>query len=377
MDTRTGQSGPLETSLLCARYLADVDAGKITFDEEQLRVLGELERLARELLGAVAPSPLQRLAALFTRKLPAPKGLYLWGGVGRGKTFLMDLFYDSLAAVPRRRTHFHRFMQEVHQRLTSLQGESNPLRKLAKELAAEVRLICFDEFFVQDIADAMLLAGLLEALFDEGVVLVATSNIEPQGLYRDGLQRERFLPAIALLNSHTQVVEVSPGSDYRLRSLEQATLYHCPDGPEAREAMRVSMAELVANPEHLQSGQRIEVLGRLLQVQLIGDGVVWFGFAELCDGPRSAFDYVELARLFEAVLISGVPVFDDSRNDQARRFINLVDELYDRRVKLIIAADAPIVELYQGTQLSFEFERTASRLLEMQSKDYLGAAHKA
>jgi cell division protein ZapE len=223
----------------------------------------------------------------------------------------------------------------------------------------------------------MLLAGLLEALFAEGVVLVATSNIEPQGLYRNGLQRERFLPAIALLNSHTQVVKVSPGSDYRLRSLEQATLYHCPDGSQARQAMQASMVELVANPEHLQSGQRIEVLGRVLQTQLLGDGVVWFEFAELCDGPRSAFDYVELARLYETVLISGVPVFNDSRNDQARRFINLVDELYDRRVKLIIAANAPIVELYQGSQLSFEFERTASRLLEMQSKDYLGAAHKA
>ena len=378
MNFKAEQVARTEDSMLCARYLADVDASKITFDEEQLRVLGKLERLAGELLaGVAAPSPLQRLATLFARTPPAPQGVYLWGGVGRGKTFLMDMFYDSLAAVPRRRTHFHRFMQEVHQRLTMLQGETNPLRKLAKELSAEVRLLCFDEFFVQDIADAMLLAGLLEALFAEGVVLVATSNIEPQGLYRNGLQRERFLPAIALLNSHTQVVEVSPGSDYRLRSLEQAPLYNSPDGAQARQAMQASMVELVANPEHLQSGQRIEVLGRVLQTQLLGDGVVWFGFAELCDGPRSAFDYVELARLYETVLISGVPVFNDSRNDQARRFINLVDELYDRRVKLIIAADAPIVKLYQGSQLSFEFERTASRLLEMQSKDYLGAAHKA
>ena len=378
MNFKAEQVARAEDSMLYARYLADVGAGKITFDEEQLLVLGKLERLASELLaGVAAPSPLQRLATLFGRTPPAPQGVYLWGGVGRGKTFLMDLFYDSLVAVPRRRTHFHRFMQEVHQRLTMLQGETNPLRKLAKELSAEVRLLCFDEFFVQDIADAMLLAGLLEALFAEGVVLVATSNIEPQGLYRNGLQRERFLPAIALLNSHTQVVKVSPGSDYRLRSLEQATLYYCPDGAQARQAMQASMVELVANPEHLQSGQRIGVLGRVLQTELLGDGVVWFEFAELCDGPRSAFDYVELARLYETVLISGVPVFNDSRNDQARRFINLVDELYDRRVKLIIAADAPIVELYQGSQLSFEFERTASRLLEMQSKDYLGAAHKA
>ncbi len=368
----------LESPTLSASYLADVAAGKITRDNEQLRVLAELERLAADLLRHAAPlSPLQRIAGLLGRAESAPLGVYLWGGVGRGKTYLMDLFYDSLDTVPRRRTHFHRFMQEVHQRLTALQGEKNPLQILAKELAVEVRLLCFDEFFVQDIADAMLLAGLLEALFAEGVVLVATSNIEPQGLYRNGLQRERFLPAIALLDSHTKVIEVASGSDYRLRSLEQATLYHCPDGEQARAAMRASMEELVANADHIKANQSIEVLGRHLCAQLLGDGVVWFGFAELCDGPRSAFDYVELARLFEAVLITGVPAFDDSRNDQARRFINLVDELYDRRVKLIIAADAPIVELYQGTQLSFEFERTASRLLEMQSLDYLGAAHKA
>jgi cell division protein ZapE len=222
----------------------------------------------------------------------------------------------------------------------------------------------------------MLLAGLLDALFERGVVLVTTSNIQPDGLYRNGLQRARFLPAIALLNAQTKVVEIRSGIDYRLRSLEQATLYHSPDDAQARSAMLASLHELVPSETHLTHETPVEVLGRELRALWVGDDVVWFEFAELCDGPRSAFDYVELARLFHTMLISGIPVFDETRNDQARRFINLIDELYDRRVKLIASATAPILALYTGTQLSFEFERTASRLLEMQSLDYLATAHR-
>ncbi len=364
---------------LLASYRADVAAGKISEDAEQVRIVSALERLSAELELAVRRESglLGQLRRRIGLKSEAScKGLYLWGGVGRGKTYLLDLFYDSIHSVPKRRTHFHRFMQEVHQRLAVLQGHKNPLIEVADELANEARLLCFDEFFVQDIADAMLLAGLLSALFERGVVLVTTSNIDPDGLYKNGLQRARFLPAIALLKKYTQVIEIQSGTDYRLRSLEQATLYHCPDDAQARAAMLASMHELVPSEAHMANDVRIEILGRELRALWVGDDVVWFEFAELCDGPRSAFDYVELAKLFHSMLITGIPVFDDARNDQARRFINLIDELYDRRVKLIASATAPIVALYVGTQLSFEFERCASRLLEMQSLDYLATAHR-
>lgn len=341
-------------------------------------MLAELERLAAELQ---APRSGAGLLGKLRRALGATasvsiRGVYLWGGVGRGKTFLMDLFYDSLEGVPKRRTHFHRFMQEVHTRLTALQGVKNPLDTLAEELANDFELLCFDEFFVQDIADAMLLAGLLQELFARGVVLVATSNIEPSGLYKNGLQRARFLPAIELINTHTEVVEVRSMTDYRLRALEQATLYHCPDDERAHAAMTSSIRSLVASESHLQSDVEILILGRTLRARWLGDEVVWLDFEQLCDGPRSAFDYVELAKLYQTVMVAGIPGFDDSNNDQARRFINLVDELYDRRVKLIASAMRPILALYQGTQLRFEFERTASRLLEMQSVDYLADAHR-
>ncbi|MDA8794127.1 cell division protein ZapE [Gammaproteobacteria bacterium] len=362
-----------------AKYRDDVASGKISEDSEQVRIVGELQRLLNELEKATLQGRGLRnqVKRAFGRANEKPcKGLYLWGGVGRGKTYLMDLFFDSVDSVPKRRTHFHRFMQEVHQRLAVLQGHKNPLVRIADELAKEAKLLCFDEFFVQDIADAMLLAGLLDALFERGVVLVTTSNIQPDGLYRNGLQRARFLPAIALLNAQTKVVEIRSGIDYRLRSLEQATLYHSPDDAQARSAMLASLHELVPSEAHLTCETPIEVLGRELRALWVGDDVVWFDFAELCDGPRSAFDYVGLARLFHTMLISGIPVFDETRNDQARRFINLIDELYDRRVKLIASATAPILALYTGTQLSFEFERTASRLLEMQSLDYLATAHR-
>ncbi|MDF1767045.1 MAG: cell division protein ZapE [Gammaproteobacteria bacterium] len=365
---------------LSARYSADVQSGRIAADDEQRRVITILERLAADLHSACEDRRgwFARMQGLFgSRAAAVPLGVYLWGGVGRGKTYLMDLFFDSLEGIPSRRTHFHRFMQGIHARLTSLQGEKNPLEIIAAEIAAETRVLCFDEFFVQDIADAMILAGLLEALFGAGVVLVTTSNIEPSGLYRNGLQRARFLPAIALLEQKTEVVEIRVGADYRLRNLEQATLYHSPADAVAESAMAASLSDLVARESHLRAGGSIELLGRELAIRKEGEGVVWFDFGALCDGPRSAFDYVELARLFHTVLLSGIPRFDETNNDQARRFINLIDELYDRRVKLIASGAEPILGLYQGTSLRFEFERTASRLLEMQSTEYLGAAHRA
>ncbi|MCB1844088.1 MAG: AFG1 family ATPase, partial [Halioglobus sp.] len=302
------------------------------------------------------------------------RGLYLWGGVGRGKTYLMDMFFDSLPFERKLRVHFHRFMQRVHTELGDLKGEKNPLERVAERLASEARVVCFDEFFVTDIGDAMILGGLMESLFARGVTLVATSNIEPRHLYENGLQRQRFLPVIALLERHTRVLNVDAGTDYRLRTLQQAELYHYPLDQGADSSLEDSFSRLA--PEPGKHWERIEINRRYLTVRRLAEDVAWFDFAELCDGPRSQNDYIELARIFHAVLISGVPEFVPDIDDQARRFINLVDEFYDRNVKLVLAAAKPLLELYAGGRLGFEFQRTISRLQEMQSYDYLAREHR-
>ena len=301
-------------------------------------------------------------------------GLYFWGGVGRGKTYLVDAFFECLPMRRKMRIHFHRFMQRVHTELGSLEGEKNPLEIVADRLAEEARVICFDEFFVTDIGDAMILGGLMEGLFARGVTLVATSNIEPGNLYENGLQRQRFLPAIALVEKYTQVVNIDAGIDYRLRTLQQAELYHFPLDEGADRSIKESFTRLA--PEPGKHWERLEINNRYLTCRCLADDVAWFDFAELCDGPRSQNDYIELARIFHAVLISGVPGFGADKDDQARRFINLVDEFYDRNVKLVLAAARPLLELYSGGQLEFEFQRTISRLQEMQSYEYLAREHK-
>ena len=312
----------------------------------------------------------------FSKKKPRPvKGLYFWGGVGRGKTYLMDNFYESLPFEQKMRIHFHRFMQRVHNELKQLQDQKNPLVVVARKLSDEARIICFDEFFVSDIGDAMILAGLMQELFDNGVSLVCTSNIVPDGLYKDGLQRARFLPAIELVKKHTEVVNVDGGNDYRLRTLEQAELYHFPLDEKSTLNLERYFRQLAV--EAGRHNLELEINGRELIAHRHADDVVWFDFRELCDGPRSQNDYIELAREFHAVILSNVPQMNADKDDQARRFINLIDEFYDRSVKLIISAEAPIHELYLGGRLSFEFERTQSRLLEMQSHEYLEQAHRA
>jgi cell division protein ZapE len=308
------------------------------------------------------------------RRAEPQTGLYLWGGVGRGKTYLVDTFFDCLPFKEKMRVHFHRFMRRVHDDLTRLEGEKNPLEKVADQLADEAVVLCFDEFFVSDIADAMILGGLMEALFARGVTLVATSNIEPARLYENGLQRQRFLPAIALVEKYTHVFNLDAGVDYRLRTLEQAELYHYPLDAAADDSLRDSFERLAPKPG--SHWERMEINGRYLTCRCRADDVGWFDFAELCDGPRSQNDYIELSRLFHAVLVSGVPVFTANSNDQARRFINLVDEFYDRNVKLVLAAAAPLESLYEGGSLAFEFQRTVSRLQEMQSYEYLGREHR-
>ncbi len=304
------------------------------------------------------------------------RGLYFWGGVGRGKTYLMDIFFESLPFEEKMRTHFHRFMRRVHKEMKSLDEQSDPLVKVADKLAREAKVICFDEFFVADITDAMILANLLDALFARGVVLVATSNIQPDGLYKDGLQRVRFLPAIALLNQHTQIVNVDGGIDYRLRTLEQASLYHAPLGPDAHEALGKFFWDLVPDHDAISEGVDIEVEGRSILALKEAEDVVWFDFTSICDGPRSQVDYIELAREYHAVIVENVPVLRSRNDDLARRFIYMVDEFYDRNVKLILSAEQPIHELYVGHRLQFEFERTVSRIQEMQSTEYLARPHK-
>jgi cell division protein ZapE len=362
------------------RYQQDLQREEFVEDAAQRLAVEKLDGLYSELVAAereeAARSALQRAWRRWRGvKAAAIRGLYLWGGVGRGKTYLVDSFYDCLPFQRKLRMHFHRFMQRVHGELRELEGEADPLELIADGLARETRVICFDEFFVSDITDAMILGALMEALFSRGVTLVATSNIIPDELYKDGLQRQRFVPAIELVKRHTEVVNVDAGVDYRLRALEQAELYHHPLDEGADASLLQSFERLA--PEPGMQWERLVINGRYLSSRWVADDVVWFEFVELCDGPRSQNDYIELARIYHAVLLGNVPRMGAATDDQARRFINLVDEFYDRNVKLIISAEVPILELYAGGRLEFEFQRTMSRLQEMQSHDYLARSHRA
>jgi cell division protein ZapE len=359
------------------RYQADLLREDFSHDPAQEHAVSLLQDLYERLVlrEQAASGALGGLWRRVRGVQPDPEmGLYLWGGVGRGKTYLVDTFYDCLPFSQKMRIHFHRFMQRVQSELRALEGQKNPLQKVADTFADEAKVICFDEFFVTDIADAMILGGLMEALFDRGVTLVATSNIVPSGLYENGLQRQRFLPVIALIEQFTDVVNVDAGIDYRLRTLEQAELYHFPLGEEANQSLEQSFSRLA--PEQGKRWERVEVNGRYLSTRCVADDVVWFDFAELCDGPRSQNDYIELARIYHAVLLSDVPAMGVDSDDQARRFVNLVDEFYDRSVKLVLTAETPLLDLYSGVRLEFEFQRTISRLQEMQSHEYLAREHK-
>jgi len=368
---RTTGNTPIE------RYQADLQREDFLYDAAQEHVVGLLQDLYNRLLARerTAGAGWRGFFGRLKGSRPPPvTGLYLWGGVGRGKTYLVDTFYEALPLKRKERVHFHRFMQRVHAELTALEGEKNPLEAIAERLANDVLVLCFDEFFVTDIADAMILGGLMEALFRRGVTLVATSNITPDRLYENGLQRQRFLPVISLIQAHTQVVNLDAGIDYRLRVLEQAELFHYPLDEAADQSLRASFERLA--PESGKHWERIEINGRYLTSRCVADDVIWFDFAELCDGPRSQNDYIELARIYHAVLISGVPAMGVDTDDQARRFINLVDEFYDRNVKLVLAAENPLLEMYSGGRLEFEFQRTISRLQEMQSHEYLAREHR-
>ncbi|MBP7230168.1 MAG: AFG1 family ATPase [Moraxellaceae bacterium] len=352
------------------RYQQDLTRPEFRHDDAQANAVRHLQRVCDELTARYdasrTASGLGRLSVKKNQRRPV-QGLYMWGGVGRGKTYLMDLFFEALPFRRKMRIHFHRFMQRVHKELNALRGTQNPLDIVADTLRKEAVVICFDEFFVTDITDAMLLGGLFEKLFARGVTLVATSNIVPDRLYENGLQRERFLPAIAMLKQHCDVINVDSGVDYRLRVLEQAELYHCPLDEMAEESLANSFGELTSGLQ--VSNQPIIINDRHVNVLACTDDVLWVTFADLCIAARSAVDYIELAREYHSVLLANVPVMTGNLDDSARRFINLVDEFYDRCVKLIVSADAPIESLYQGKKLAFELQRTQSRLLEMQAHE--------
>lgn len=374
-------TSPLPLSPL-ARYQRDLQRPDFRHDPAQEIAVQHLQSLYEQLVAAWRLDHRQSSLANFFKRFTGDsnrelvRGLYFWGGVGRGKTYLMDNFFESLPFDQKLRAHFHRFMRRVHAELKKLDGKKNPLKLVADIIAAEACVICFDEFFVSDITDAMILGTLMEELFARGVTLVATSNIVPDELYKDGLQRARFLPAIDLLNKHTLVVNVDGGVDYRLRALEQAELYHHPLGVSADESLACSFKSLVPSGAEVRSGQEIEVEGRMILCRCVSEGVIWFDFVELCDGPRSQNDYIELAREYHSVILSNVPALGREKDDQARRFVNLVDEFYDRQVKLIISAELPLGELYSTGKLDFVFQRTVSRLLEMQSHEYLAKPHR-
>lgn len=340
-----------------------------TTDAVQRAVVQQLDHIWVELKSASQPGLLARI----TGKKPKPVvGLYMWGGVGRGKTWLMDLFYQSLPDKNKKRVHFHHFMAQVHTALAARPSAQDPLVDIAREWAEQYRVLCFDEFFVSDIADAMLLSRLLQTLFELGVTLVATSNVAPDDLYRDGLQRSKFLPAIDALKKHTLSIHVEGARDFRLRHLQRSPIYLQPLDGHAEASLNSAYQRLAGSR---REANKLRVNGRTIAARHRGDGVIWFSFDALCEQARSTADYIRIAHEFNTVILSGVPALDETNADAARRFINLIDEFYDRNVKMLISAAKPINELYKGKRLEFEFQRTTSRLIEMQSLAYLAKPH--
>ena len=399
-----------------SQYLKALNEGSHQPDDVQKEAVSRLEIIYQELINSTPPAPrtsglMARVGKLWgkredTKHTPV-RGLYMWGGVGRGKTWLMDLFYQSLPGERKQRLHFHRFMLRVHEELTALQGQTDPLEIIADRFKAETDVLCFDEFFVSDITDAMLLGGLMKALFARGITLVATSNIPPDELYRNGLQRARFLPAIDAIKQHCDVMNVDAGVDYRLRTLTQAHLWLSPLNDETRAQMdklwlalagakrensptleinhrlndetRAQMDKLwlaLAGAKR-ENSSTLEINHRPLATMGVENQTLAVSFTTLCVDARSQHDYIALSRLFHTVMLFDVPVMTRLMESEARRFIALVDEFYERHVKLVVSAEVPLYEIYQGDRLKFEFQRCLSRLQEMQSEEYLKREHLA
>ncbi|WP_180129522.1 MULTISPECIES: cell division protein ZapE [unclassified Acinetobacter] len=353
------------------RYAQALASGQFLPDQEQAQAVHELDRVWQELIQRFKAS---KKAFRRFRRQTAPKGVYMWGGVGRGKTWLMDQFYDSVPFRRKTRMHFHHFMQYVHRELNKLSGQRNPLDLVADQIYKEAVVICFDEFFVSNVTDAMILSDLFQKLFTRGITLVATSNIAPDGLYKNGIHRDRFIPTIEMVKKNCVILNVDSGVDYRLRVLKQAQLFKSPLTHEhklwmAQRFTALTQTQTVSQEPIIINQRIVETIGHT-------EDVLWCEYSELCLKPRSPADFIEIANIYNTVLVSNVPHMTDYLSEGTRRFIYLVDEFYDRSVKLLLTSEDTIIELYQGEKLAFEIERTRSRLLEMQSDDYLHTSHR-
>ena len=375
------------SNTLMEHYQRSIESGEITFDPKQESIMQALQHVYDAIISAHTTtsietieekSTLDRLFSFASKEQETShelvKGLYIWGGVGYGKTHMVDFFFKHLPIEKKMRLHFHRFMQIVHADLKEHAHIENPLNAVAESFAEKANILCLDEMHVNDITDAMILSKLFTHLFELGVTLVTTSNVPPSGLYKDGLQRSRFLPAIALFEEKTDVIELDNGVDYRLRTLENTDVYQIISSNNTKEnadkKMHNYFNSLVAINRH-KKRQYVFINDRKIPVIKWADGIAWFSFEILCESNRSTEDYIQLGRFFHTIMISDIPIMSSMQNDAARRFVNMIDEFYDRHVNVIATAEAPPQELYIGTRLAFDFERTSSRLIEMQSKKYL------
>lgn len=371
LDFKSSQNTSFTPVSPAERYANALASGQFLPDDAQAQAVHELDRVWQELINRYKAS---KKAFRRFRRQTSPRGVYMWGGVGRGKTWLMDQFYESIPFRRKTRMHFHHFMQYVHKELNKLSGQRNPLDIVADQIYKDAVVICFDEFFVSNVTDAMILSDLFQKLFTRGITLVATSNIAPDGLYKNGIHRDRFLPTIEMVKKHCVVLNVDAGVDYRLRVLKQAQLFKTPLNDENKQWIAERFHALTQT--QLVSKEPININHRVVETLGHTEDVLWCEFSELCMKPRSPSDFIEIANIYNTVLVSNVPHLNDFLSEGTRRFIYLVDEFYDRGVKLLLTSADSIIEIYEGKKLAFEIERTRSRLLEMQSDDYLQSEHR-
>lgn len=370
----------VKNSHLLNQYLASIEKGEIRPDPEQRIVMEELQLIYAAILKEATKPPVKKSFFSFLQKDSEQnnphdvKGLYLYGGVGRGKTHLVDFFYEHLPIKKKMRLHFHRFMQLVHEELAKHEGVEDPLKKVANSFTAKATVLCFDEFHVIDITDAMLLGRLLEHLFSDGLILVTTSNFHPDDLYKNGLQRDRFIPAINLLKEYTTLFEMGGDYDYRSEAFKELGVYYFINDERSTERLEHHFKQL-SGIDLYEDKHEITINNRKIPVKKFNPNVVWFEFADLCNTPRSTEDFTQIASFFKTVLIANIPLMDANMDDAARRFINLIDTFYDMHVNIVVSAAEAPEKLYSGQRLAFEFDRAISRINEMQTDKYIESAH--